>query len=103
MNRRHYKNPNWPRKRRHSAKRGSGAARLAVLGIVFGGIVGYQYLHPARDASTPPLAFQTSVYYPNCAAAHAAGVAPIREGQPGYRTELDRDDDGVACEPYFGR
>lgn len=37
-------------------------------------------------------------FYPNCAAARAAGVAPIYRGQPGYRPELDRDRDGIACE-----
>ena len=37
-------------------------------------------------------------YYPNCAAARAAGVAPIYYGEPGYRGRLDRDGDGVACE-----
>jgi hypothetical protein len=43
---------------------------------------------------------EQSVYYPNCAAARAAGAAPINEGQPGYRAELDGDDDGIACEPW---
>ena len=38
------------------------------------------------------------VYYPNCDAARAAGAAPIYQGQPGYRTKLDRDRDGIACE-----
>ena len=38
------------------------------------------------------------VYFANCAAARAAGAAPLREGEPGYRTGLDRDRDGVACE-----
>ncbi|MEA3264130.1 MAG: excalibur calcium-binding domain-containing protein [Pseudomonadota bacterium] len=37
-------------------------------------------------------------YYPNCSAARAAGAAPIRAGDPGYRAGLDRDGDGVACE-----
>lgn len=36
--------------------------------------------------------------YPNCAAAEAAGVAPIRRGRPGYSPALDRDGDGVACD-----
>jgi Excalibur calcium-binding domain len=40
------------------------------------------------------------VYYPNCAAARAAGAAPIYAGQPGYRPGLDADSDGIACEPY---
>ena len=37
-------------------------------------------------------------YFANCAAAHAAGVAPLRRGAPGYRPGLDRDNDGIACE-----
>jgi hypothetical protein len=39
-------------------------------------------------------------YYENCDEAEAAGAAPIHEGEPGYAPHLDRDDDGVACEPY---
>ncbi len=39
------------------------------------------------------------VYFPNCAAARAAGAAPIRMGEPGYRPALDADHDGIACEP----
>ncbi|HET9637781.1 MAG TPA: excalibur calcium-binding domain-containing protein [Allosphingosinicella sp.] len=45
---------------------------------------------------------ESSAYYPNCASARAAGVAPIYRGEPGYRPPLDRDDDGIACEPYRG-
>ena len=37
-------------------------------------------------------------YYKNCSAARAAGAAPLYRGEPGYRSELDRDNDGVACE-----
>ena len=43
------------------------------------------------------------VHYKNCAAARAAGAAPIRRGESGYGAHLDRDGDGVACEPYRGR
>ncbi|MFD4240563.1 excalibur calcium-binding domain-containing protein [Streptomyces sp. NPDC058525] len=39
-----------------------------------------------------------SAYYKNCDAAKAAGAAPIRKGQPGYRSALDKDGDGVACD-----
>lgn len=39
-----------------------------------------------------------AAYFTNCSAARAAGAAPIRRGEPGYRSALDRDDDGVACE-----
>lgn len=37
------------------------------------------------------------VYYANCDAVRAAGAAPIRTGQPGYRSGLDRDGDGQGC------
>ena len=36
--------------------------------------------------------------YRNCAAARAAGAAPVRRGEPGYGPHLDRDNDGVGCE-----
>lgn len=40
----------------------------------------------------------SGVYYRNCKAARDAGVAPLYRGQSGYRHELDRDNDGIACE-----
>ncbi|MCI9887203.1 DUF1524 domain-containing protein [Micrococcales bacterium 31B] len=40
----------------------------------------------------------SSVYYKNCDAVRKAGAAPIRKGQPGYSTKLDRDGDGMGCE-----
>ena len=59
----------------------------------------------SSSASTPepaqepaPASQQQDVYYQNCTAARAAGAAPIYQGQPGYRSQLDRDHDGVACE-----
>lgn len=39
-----------------------------------------------------------NVYYRNCAAARAAGAAPVRSGDPGYARHLDRDNDGIGCE-----
>ncbi|WP_308307522.1 excalibur calcium-binding domain-containing protein [Streptomyces sp. ISL-10] len=42
------------------------------------------------------------VSYANCDAARAAGAAPVHEGDPGYARHLDRDGDGVGCEPYSG-
>lgn len=37
-------------------------------------------------------------FYENCSAARAAGAAPLYRGDPGYRSKLDRDNDGIACE-----
>lgn len=52
----------------------------------------------ASKSGASPRATPGFVYYPNCAAARAAGAAPIRAGNPGYSRKLDRDGDGVACE-----
>ena len=43
------------------------------------------------------------VYYRNCNDARSAGAAPIERGEPGYRPEMDGDNDGTACEPHRGR
>lgn len=48
-----------------------------------------------QQTSQPPV---QNVYYANCAAVRAAGKAPLYRGDPGYRSGLDRDGDGVACE-----
>jgi hypothetical protein len=58
---------------------------------------------PPQQAPPPapapaPAASPSGVVYANCAAARAAGAAPIHVGQPGYSRALDRDGDGVACE-----
>jgi hypothetical protein len=50
-----------------------------------------------RRQRDPPAA-QAHIYYRNCAAARAAGAAPLYAGQPGYSAHLDRDRDGIACE-----
>jgi len=40
----------------------------------------------------------SDTYYPNCAAARAAGAAPVYADDPGYSRRLDRDGDGIGCE-----
>jgi hypothetical protein len=47
---------------------------------------------PTRDAPA-------SGAFANCSEARAAGAAPVRRGDPGYGPHLDRDGDGVGCEP----
>ena len=60
---------------------------------------GGRHCHGSRQADPPAReASSGAVYYRNCAAARAAGAAPIRRGQPGYASHLDRDGDGIACE-----
>lgn len=49
-----------------------------------------------RPGSTTPT--RPTVYYKNCAEAHADGRWNIPEGDPAYRRALDKDGNGVACE-----
>jgi micrococcal nuclease len=53
---------------------------------------------PAVQPEQAPPAVESNVYYKNCSEARAAGAAPVRLGQPGYGSHLDRDGDGVGCE-----
>jgi hypothetical protein len=52
---------------------------------------------PVPPATAPP-APPATIYYANCTAARAAGATPLNRGDPGYRSALDRDGDGIACE-----
>jgi hypothetical protein len=54
-----------------------------------------RYAAPARSPGGRAFA--------NCSEARAAGAAPVRRGDPGYGPHLDRDNDGIGCEPYKGR
>ena len=53
---------------------------------------------PKPKPTAKPQRTAASAYYKNCSAARAAGVAPLHRGDPGYRSQLDRDGDGIACE-----
>lgn len=54
----------------------------------------------ASTGSSPQeiAAVEHSVYYSGCDQARAAGAAPLHRGTPGYRSEMDGDSDGIACE-----
>ncbi|APX01171.1 GmrSD restriction endonuclease domain-containing protein [Arthrobacter sp. QXT-31] len=51
---------------------------------------------PAPTSVEP--AAPAAVYYANCAEVVAAGAAPLYAGSAGYRSGLDGDGDGAACE-----
>lgn len=59
--------------------------------------------HPRSNSSYEDKSDEDDVYYENCTEAREDGAQSIREGEPGYREELDRDGDGIACEPWHGR
>lgn len=60
---------------------------------------------PAQRQQREPdrLMANTGRAYANCTEARTAGAAPVYRGQPGYGPHLDRDGDGIGCEPYRGR
>jgi len=83
-------------------------AMFQLVALTFCGV----YFYEPAGLSTPAQAEkvqafaqrpQSRAYYPNCTAARRAGAAPLYRGDPGYRTPLDRDNDGIACEPYRKR
>ena len=47
--------------------------------------------------TTPPPG--SGVLFHDCDEARAAGAAPLHRGDAGYSSKLDRDGDGIACEP----
>lgn len=53
---------------------------------------------PAVRTAEPVRPKPAAVYVKNCTDARARGLAPLTRGAPGYRSGLDRDGDGVACE-----
>ncbi|WP_324590040.1 DUF1524 domain-containing protein [Citricoccus sp.] len=56
------------------------------------------YTPKPQPTYTPPPTKAPAAYYKNCSAARAAGAAPVRVGDPGYGSHLDRDGDGIGCE-----
>ena len=87
-------------------------ARIGIWGGEFQMPADYRKANPTpRLSPAPPVtrfappspARPSGVYYRNCKEAWAAGAAPFRRGEPGYRPEMDGDGDGIACEPYRQR
>lgn len=87
---------------------------LALMGGIYAlGLYAYRhyFTHPTNNNSShtrsnssyEDKSDEDDVYYENCTEAREDGAQSIREGEPGYREELDRDGDGIACEPWHGR
>lgn len=62
-----------------------------------------QATHQAPAFASPVLPTGRGKAFANCTQARAAGAAPVHRGEPGYGPHLDRDNDGIGCEPYRGR
>lgn len=68
----------------------SGREALAGVGRRVGGAIEVKRSREPRPGD----------HWPGCNEARAAGTAPIYRGEPGYRGDMDGDDDGIACEPH---
>lgn len=77
------------------AKRRWGPIWLACLAAL---VIGGSLLPNPEEASKSGVSGTNGVFYSDCDAARDAGAAPINRGEPGYRPDLDSDNDGIACE-----
>jgi hypothetical protein len=89
---------------------------IAIAGLVIGGLLGGAYLTQSnwKPVDTTELSVaivdphgrlrtpQAGDWWFRCANARAAGTAPIFADEPGYRSGLDDDGDGIACESLPG-
>jgi hypothetical protein len=69
----------------------------AIAGVLQG-CPGEPVPTPAPAPSDVPAGTPQTAPYPDCAAARAAGAAPLHRGDPGWSDGMDGDGDGVACE-----
>jgi hypothetical protein len=93
--------------RRYRRSRRTSPLEFLIGAAVVGGMIGvaladHSELTMSKEKLAQMHAVEASVYYSGCREAWAAGAAPIHRGEPGYRPEMDGDDDGIACEPYYG-
>jgi len=101
-----------PKRRNLTALHYIGGA--ALFGVVIGtGSIALSPNGPSTIMATvKPFAVQADLMrkrspqegdsWSGCDAAREAGTAPIYIGEPGYRSGMDGDGDGIACEPYRG-
>lgn len=76
------------------------AYMLAGATFGMGAFVVVDSFGPPEEASPLGALSLRATYYASCREAFQDGRANIRRGEPGYRMQLDADNDGLACEPY---
>lgn len=73
-----------------------------LFGIIGGYIWGNSPLAMSRSAEGNARV-EASITYAGCNEVRSLGKDPIYAGEPGYRSEMDGDGDGIACEPIRNR
>jgi hypothetical protein len=72
---------------------------MVVLMLVVVGVILYRWTWNSNLWLSNQMRLQGS-YIQDCATARRIGIVPLYSGYTGYREGLDRDRDGIACEPY---
>lgn len=74
-------------------------SRKILLTILLGGVIlSLPMSGAAKKKVKKTSGSSTTVKFRNCKAAKAAGYSDMKRGEPGYSPNLDRDNDGIACE-----
>ena len=68
--------------------------KKVLLTIILGGVILALPMTGAAKKSSG----SSTVKFKSCKAAKAAGYSDMKRGEPGYSPNLDRDNDGIACE-----
>lgn len=69
--------------------------KKVLLAILLGGVI---LSLPTTGAVKKKSSGSSAVKFRSCKDARAAGYSDMKRGEPGYSPNLDRDNDGIACE-----
>ena len=68
--------------------------KKVLLTIMLGGVI----LALPVTGTAKKSSGSSTVKFKSCKDARAAGYSDMKRGEPGYSPNLDRDNDGIACE-----
>ena len=69
--------------------------KKVLLAIMLGGVI---LALPMTGTVKKKSSGRSTVKFRSCKDARAAGYSNMKRGEPGYSPNLDRDNDGIACE-----
>ncbi len=69
--------------------------KKVLLAIMLGGVI---LALPMTGTVKKKSSGSSTVKFRSCKDARAAGYSDMKRGEPGYSPNLDRDNDGIACE-----
>lgn len=75
-------------------------AEYVLIALFLGGAVGLALTmwDKSQERKAALAALPADIYFPGCDEVRQRGLAPLYAGEPGYRTGMDGDGDGLACE-----